>query len=178
MPEGVAGLFNFVEEQEAQLQLLRMALGQLFLRDQGMGLAVPQVAWRRANQLGNFVRVLELRAIYLYDRARISKEDFRGSFHNAGFSGAGRSQEQKIAHRASRRIQPCAKDLEHVHKGLHAFFLSHDLGTQGGMKITRVVATDARIQLLTDGGPHCTQPFLASNLPQTQCASQPCATLR
>src|SRR6267143_5629706 len=137
-----------------------------------MSLAVPQVAWRRTNQLGNFMRVLELRAVHLDYRARVSKEDFRGRFHNAGFSGTGRSQEQKIAHRASRRIQPRAKDLKHVHKRLHAFFLSHNLGAQGGMKITSVVATDARIQLLADGGLHCTQPFLASNLPKTQCASQ------
>ena len=51
-----------------------------------MGLAVAQVAWRRANQLGDFVRVLELRAINLDYRAGVSKQDFRGRFHDSGLS--------------------------------------------------------------------------------------------
>jgi hypothetical protein len=102
----------------------------------------------------------------------ISKEDFRGRFHDAGFSGAGWPQEQEIAYWAPWRIQPGAKNLEHIDKGLHAFLLSYNLGAQGRMKIARIVAADGRIQLLADGGPHCTQPFLASNLSQTQCASQ------
>jgi len=115
--------------------------------------------------------VLELRAINLYDRARVSKEDFRGRFPQCGFSGAGRPRTEDCPPGVPANSAR-AKHLEHVHKGLHAFFLSHDLGTQGRMKIARVVATDARIQLLADGD-LIALTFLASNLPKTQCASQP-----
>src|SRR5882672_10419427 len=44
------------------------------------------------------------------------------------------------------------------------------------MKISRVVAADARIQLLTDGGLHCTQPFLAFNLPKRNARLSPAQT--
>src|SRR5579864_4784878 len=42
-----------------------MILRQFFLRDQRMGFPVSQIAWRRADQLGDLVRMLKLRAIHL-----------------------------------------------------------------------------------------------------------------
>src|SRR5882762_4393229 len=96
-----------------------------------MRFAMTQIAWGRANQLGNLVRVLELRAIDLYDRTSIPKKDLSGRFHNAGHSRTGRTEEQQIAHRSAGRVQSCTKHLEHVNKGLHALFLPYNLGAQG-----------------------------------------------
>src|SRR5713101_2150324 len=107
-----------------------------------MGLAMTQIARRRANQLGNFVRVLELRAIDLYDRASIPKKDLRGRFHDARLSRTCRTEEQQVAYRAAGRIQSGAKHLKHVNQGLHALFLPYDLCSQGRVKIARVIATD------------------------------------
>jgi hypothetical protein len=70
-----------------------MILRERFLRDQRMRLAVSQITWGRANQLRDFVRVLELRAIDLNDRARISKQDLGCRFHNARLPRPCRPQE-------------------------------------------------------------------------------------
>src|SRR6516225_12320644 len=52
------------------------------------------------------------------------------------------------------------------------FFLANNRGAQGSMKIPRIVATDARVQLMTDSSSH---RFASSPrfLPQTRRASQP-----
>src|SRR6267142_1402824 len=119
-----------------------------------MGYAVAQIARRSANQLGNFVGVLELRAIDLDHRAGIPKKDFRGRFHNARLSRTGRTEEQQVTHRTAGRVQSGAEHLEHVNEGLHTFFLPYDLCAQGSVEITRVGASDGWIQLLADGGFH------------------------
>src|SRR5258708_11381506 len=98
-----------------------------------MCLAVAQVAWRRTNQLGNLVRVLELRAIHFNDRASVPKKDFRCRFHDARLSRAGRTQEQQVAYRTAGRVQSGTKDLKHVNYGLDALFLPDDLGAQRGL---------------------------------------------
>src|SRR6266480_2887214 len=123
-----------------------------------MGLAMAQIAGRRTNQLGNLVRVLELRAIDLYDRARIPKKDLGRSFHNARLSRTGWTEEQQVAYRAAGRIQSGTKHLKHVNQGLHTLFLPYDLCSQGRLKITRVIAADGGIQLMADGGFHFINP--------------------
>src|SRR6266567_3238519 len=123
-----------------------------------MGFAVAQVAWRRANQLGNLVRVLELRAINLDDCASIPKKDFRCRFHNARLSRTGWTQEQQVSHGTTGRVQTGAKDLKHVYQGLDALFLPDDLGTQRGLKIARIRAADGWIQLMSDGCLHFINP--------------------
>src|SRR6266478_5810065 len=123
-----------------------------------MGFAVAQIAWRRADELGNFVRVLELRAIDLNDRARVSKKDLRGRLHDARLSGPGRTQEQQVPHRSAGRIQSGAKDLKHVHEGLYTLFLPHNLGAQRRVKIARVRAANGWIQLMADGSVHFINP--------------------
>src|SRR5205814_8933755 len=95
-----------------------------------MGLAMAQITGRRTNQLGNLVRVLELRAIDLYDRSSISKKDLGGSFHNARLSRTGWTEEQQVAYRAAGRIQSGTKHLKHVNQGLHTLFLPYDLCSQ------------------------------------------------
>src|SRR5260370_28423251 len=117
-----------------------------------MSLAMTQIARRRANQLGNFVRVLEFGAIHFYYRARIAKENFRGRFDNARFARAGRAQKQQVADGPSRRVQSRAKDLIEVYERLNALFLADDLGAHGGVEVTRIVAWDRRINLTVAAG--------------------------
>src|SRR5208283_118992 len=63
LPQGVGGLFDLVEQQNRQLEFLRMPLGQRLLCQQRMGFTMTQVARRRADQLGDLVRMLELSAV-------------------------------------------------------------------------------------------------------------------
>jgi hypothetical protein len=48
-------LFDLVEQQQRELQLVGVPLAQRFLRQQRMRFAVSQVARRRADQLGDLV---------------------------------------------------------------------------------------------------------------------------
>jgi hypothetical protein len=75
-----------------------------FLRKQGMRLAVAEVSRRRADQLGNFVRVLELGAINLDAGAGVPKQRFGNGFNHARLTGTGGAKKQKIANRAARRV--------------------------------------------------------------------------
>ena len=61
---------------------------------------MAQISRRRTDQLGNFMRVLEFRAIHLDHRARIAKQNFRRRFHHARLARAGRSEEKQIRPRA------------------------------------------------------------------------------
>ena len=64
-----------------------------------MGFTVTQISRRRADQFSNLVRVLKLRAIDFDNRARISKQNFRGGFHNARLARAGRPKKKEISYR-------------------------------------------------------------------------------
>src|SRR6266852_9395697 len=82
-----------------------------------MSLAMAQIAWRRADQLGNFMRVLKLRAIHLDHRPGIPKEDLRGRFHDARLSRPGRPQKQQVPHRTTRRVQSGTENLKTCQQG-------------------------------------------------------------
>ena len=123
-----------------------------------MGFPVAEIAWRRANQFRDFVGVLKLRAIHFDYRAGVPKQYFRRRFHDTSLSRTRGTKKQQVAHRTARRIQPRAENLEHVHEGLYALFLSHNLGTQRRMEIARIIAANRWIQLLSDGGFHRINP--------------------
>ena len=158
LPQRVGRFLDFVKQQETDLQLLGVILRERFLRDQRMRLAVPQISRRRADQLRNFVRVLKFRAIHLDHRARIAKQHFRRRFHDARLARTGRSQEQQVPHRTSRRVQAGAKHLVQVHHGLHRFVLPHNLPPQPRFKIPRLHAAATRIQLRSDLRSHARHP--------------------
>jgi hypothetical protein len=44
---------------------------------------MPQVPWRRANQLRDLMGVLKFRAIHFDYRSAIAEENLRSGFHNA-----------------------------------------------------------------------------------------------
>src|ERR1700730_12842177 len=106
-----------------------------------MRLTVPQVTRRRADQLCNFMRMLEFRAVYLDQRPRVAEQNLRGRFHDTCLAGARRPQEHQIPHGPSRRVQARAKHLIEVDQRLHAFVLSDDLCAQRGLKFQRVRAS-------------------------------------
>src|SRR6476646_6576626 len=92
-----------------------MPLVERLLRKQRVGLAMAQVAWRRANQFGDFMAVLEFRAVNLDDRAGIAEERFRNGFHYARLTGAGWAKKKQVSHRTPGSVQPREKHLVNFH---------------------------------------------------------------
>ena len=101
LPERVRGFFDLVKEQDRELELLGVPLVERFLRQQGMSLAMAEVSRRRADQLGNFVGVLELGAIDLDAGFGVAEERLGDGLDDARLSGAGRPEEQEVADWAS-----------------------------------------------------------------------------
>ncbi len=147
LPQRVGRFFDFVEEQESNLQFLGVILRERFLRDQRMRLAVPQISRRRADQLRNFVRVLKFGAVHFDHRARIAEQHFGRGFDDARFARARRPEEQQVPHRTSRRVQARAKHLVQIHHGLHRFVLPHDLPPQPRFEIPRLHAAQGWVEL-------------------------------
>ena len=83
LPESIAGLFDLVEEQEGEFELIGMRCREGFLGNQRMSFAMAEVARRRTDELGNFVGVLKFGAIDLDDQTGITEKNFRGGFDDA-----------------------------------------------------------------------------------------------
>ena len=165
LPESVAGLFDFVEEQERKLELIGVGGRESFLGDQRMCFAMAEIARGRTDKLGNFVRVLEFGAVHLDDEARIAEENFRSGFDDTRFAGARGPKEEEIANGAAGRVEAGAKDLIEIDEGLHTLFLADDLAANGVMEITGICATDGGVQLMANSSFHKTilgktNPFL------------------
>ena len=90
--------------------------------------------------------MLELRAIHLDHRASVSKQDFRGRFHDARLPGPRRPKKKEVPYRAAWRVKPGAKDLVQIDQRLDALFLSDNLLPQRGLEINRVRAALAGIE--------------------------------
>jgi hypothetical protein len=158
LPQRIGRLFDFVKQQEADLQLLGVILRERLLRDQRMRLAVPEISRRRADQLGNLVRVLELGAINLEHRARIAEQHFRRGFDDARLPRPGGSEEQQVAHGTSRRVQPGAKHLVQIHHRLHRFVLPYDLAAHASIEILGLETSARRVQLSSSPSHHVIPP--------------------
>src|SRR5215472_18442806 len=95
-----------------------------------MGFPVPQVSWRRTDELGNLMRVLVLRAIHFDDRARIPKQDLCGGLDQACLTRPGWAEKKKRACRAVWRVQARANNLIQLDQRCDACFLPNDLCPQ------------------------------------------------
>src|SRR5262249_60048692 len=87
------------------------------------------------------MRVLELRAVDLDRGARVAEERLRHGFDHSGLPRAGGPQEEEVADRSSRRVQPGQKhliDFDYLFNGL---ILANDLATKCAFKVPRVTAT-------------------------------------
>src|ERR1700730_18449554 len=111
-----------------------------------MRLAMPQISRRRANQLGDFMRMLEFRTVHLDHRASVAKQNFSGSFYDAGLARARGAQQQKIAHRAAWRVQSGAENLVKLDERLNAFVLANDSRAQRRFEIQGPGASFTRIE--------------------------------
>ncbi len=108
---------------------------------------MPQISRRRANQFGNFMRVLKFRAIDLNHGARVAKEDFRSRFHNARLPRTCWPKKQQIPYGAAWRVQSGAKHLVQIHERLDTLFLPDDFSPQRGLEINRIGAALAGIEI-------------------------------
>ena len=145
--------------------LLGVVLVEHFLAQQGMGFAMPQVSGRRADQLGDFVAVLELRAIDLDHRPRVAHQAFRGGLHHARLARPGRPQKQKIADRTSRARHARQVGLVDVDDLLDGLLLAHDALAQIRFQFLGFESGLRRIQLFIQL-PHCfplplSNPFMS-----------------
>src|ERR1700756_417722 len=104
-----------------------MTFVQCFLRQQRMGFAMAEVSWRRTDELGNLVRVLELTAINFDAGMRIAEHCFRHGFHYAGLSGPRGSEEKQISDGTSGRIQSSHEHLIDFTYFLDCLVLAGDL---------------------------------------------------
>src|SRR5260370_36601186 len=111
-----------------------------------MRFAMPQVARRRADQLGNFVGVLKFRAINLDHGAGIAKKNFGRSFHDTRLPRARRPEEQQVPYRTAWRVQSGPKDLVKVYQRLDTLFLSDNFPLQRGLEIDGVGAALAGLE--------------------------------
>src|SRR5882724_5431681 len=107
---------------------------------------MAKIARGRADQFGNFMGMLKLRAIDLDHRAGIAKKNFGGRLHDARFSRTRRPEKQQISYWAAWGVQSGAKDLVEIHQRLDALFLSNNFPAQRGLKIHRVCAALAGIE--------------------------------
>src|SRR5271169_2102751 len=105
-----------------------------------MRIAVPQVAWRRADQLCNLVAVLELGAIDLNHGARVFEQGLCGRFYNSGLTRASRAKEQEVSDRAARRIHPGEMHLINVDDLLDRFILTDDHPPESCLQCARLPA--------------------------------------
>src|SRR5579863_4315 len=111
-----------------------------------MRLAMAEVPRGRADKLGDFMRMLKLRAIDFDDRAWIAKQNLRRSFDDACLAGPSGSKEQQIADRSAGRVEAGGEDLEQLNEGLHTFVLPDDLGAKSLLEFDRFRAANRWIE--------------------------------
>src|ERR1700676_5303994 len=117
-----------------------------------MCLAVTEITWRRADELGNFVGVLELSAVNFDAGACVAEQSFRCGFDYAGLSRSGWAEKQEIAYGATGRIQPSQKHLVNLCDLFNRCVLSYDAVAHRIRKSLRLVAAPGWVKL---GGPCC-----------------------
>jgi len=163
VPHGVAGFFDFVEEDEAQLDGVGMELIEDVLAEERMRLAVSEVSGRRADEFGDFVTVLELGAIDFDDGFGIADEAFGESFDGAGLAGPGGPKEEEAPDGASGAAHPGAVSLIKIDDLPDCFLLADDAPAQVGFERFRVPAHSGWIQQHLES-----RHFLFPPLPWTQ----------
>jgi len=163
VPHGVAGLFDFVEEDEAQLDGVGMELIEDVLAEERMRLAVSEVSGRRADEFGDFVTVLELGAIDFDDGFGVADEAFGESFDGAGLAGPGGPKEEEAPDGASGAAHPGAVSLIKIDDLPDCFLLADDAPAQVGFERFRVPAHSGWIQQHLES-----RHFLFPPLPWTQ----------
>ena len=80
-------------------------------------------------------------------QARASpKERFGHGFDYPGLAGAGGSQEEQVANRTSRRIQPSQKHLIDFHDFFDGGILADNFAAKGAFELSGIVAAEGRVK--------------------------------
>src|SRR6266849_5803326 len=87
---------------------------------------MAQVSRRRTYQLGDFVRVLKLRAIDFDDCFGIAEENFGRSLDHARFAGSSRTKKQQCAEWMVRLVEPGDEKLVETAHIVDRVFLTND----------------------------------------------------
>ena len=103
-----------------------------------MSLAMAKITWRRADQLGNFMTVLEFRAIDLDAGASFTEQRLSHCLYDASFSRSCGTEKKKIAYRTIGRIQSCQKHLVDLGHLLNRVILTDDPTTQVALEVFSV----------------------------------------
>src|SRR5229473_2203983 len=110
-----------------------------------MSFAVAEIARGRADDLGDFVRMLEFGAVDFDDGAGAAEENFGRGFDDAGLAGAGGAEEEQIADGAAGGVETGGENLEQLDERLDAVVLADDFRAQRVLKFNGVRAADTRI---------------------------------
>src|SRR5438094_15335 len=130
-----------------------------------MRLAMPQVARRRTDQLGDLMAVLEFGAVNLDAGASIAKQRFSDGFNHSGFAAAGWTKKKKIAYRTPRRVQAGQEHLIDLNYFFDRCVLADDSTPQSCIKLQSVIAAPTRIKRSIKTGLHMMSPCEPSALP-------------
>src|SRR5579875_4028755 len=124
IPERIARLLDFVEEDEAQLHRVGGVLIDKFMAEQRMRFAMAEISRRRADQLGDFVAVLKLGTVDLDHRALVAEQCLGRGLHRTRLARTGRPQEKEVAYRAAGSRKPGDMHLVDVDDLLNGLLLS------------------------------------------------------
>jgi hypothetical protein len=111
-----------------------------------MSFTMAEIAGRRANQLGDFMRVLKFSAINLDAGARVAKERFGDGLDHASFTRTGGTQKNQVANRTVWRIQSRQEHLINLSNFFDRGILADDSAAKSFFKLSCVTASAGRIQ--------------------------------
>src|SRR6185369_15647325 len=101
---------------------------------------MTEVSRRRANQFRNFVRVLKLSAVNLYNCVLIAEQNFSRGFNDTRLSRSCGTEEQHRADRPINRVQACEENLVEPGHAAYRTFLSDNARFQTLFEILRARA--------------------------------------
>src|SRR5258708_38268255 len=99
-----------------------------------MSFPVAEIAGGRADDLGDFVGVLEFGAVDFDDGTGAAEKNLCGGFNDAGFAGTGGAKEEQIADGASGGVESSGEELDQLDEGLDAAVMADDFSAHGVLK--------------------------------------------
>src|ERR1700674_5784041 len=107
---------------------------------------MSEMSGGRADQFGDFMAVLELRAVDLDHGARVLEQSLRSGLDDSRLARSGGPQEQKVADRAARRAHPGEIHLIDVDDLLDRLVLTDDHPAQVALERHCIPPRFCRIQ--------------------------------
>src|SRR6185436_10138228 len=102
---------------------------------------MAEIAWRRTDELGDFVRVLEFGAVNLHHRVRVAEQRLGGGLNHPRLTRSGRSQKEQRAERLTWRHQFRQIDLIDLRESKSSLILRHDAPEEFHLEFTGLIAS-------------------------------------